>query len=398
MRRTATLMAALAVAFAAPAAPVRTATENFVTNKIAEAITTTLEYEDARETNTLAVLRTEIAAAQPADYANISNRAVHAVLTSELGSLEIDPAFTNFLAHGGTVSGSFAQGSTNNTASGVSAHAEGFLTTASGAHSHAEGFGSTASGAYSHAEGESTVADDLFAHAEGGATIAGHYAHAEGYATVAWGMASHAEGNDTVASGIASHAAGGGSQATNLFAYVYSGVFADKYGSHGDGTFNVNPVGGTDGLWIGETNLTQHIAASTNTLASAVAAAYKPKQSAVASPSAATTEAYQFIDTISQDTNGVITATKKTMRTATTSAPGMVQLNDNIDSTHTDHAATANALRIVAERADAAIDAISDAIPPAVSNIVTTALVRERLGVYLYVGEDGGIYVHTNED
>ena len=45
-----------------------------------------------------------------------------------------------------------------------------------------------------------------------------------------------------------------------------------------------------------------------------------------------------------------------------------------------------------------AIDAISDDIPPAVSNIVTTALVRERLGVYLYVGADGGIYVHTNED
>lgn len=34
----------------------------------------------------------------------------------------------------------------------------------------------------------------------------------------------------------------------------------------------------------------------------------------------------------------------------------------------------------------------------AVSNIVTTALIRERIGVYLYVGEDGGIYVHTNED
>lgn len=36
--------------------------------------------------------------------------------------------------------------------------------------------------------------------------------------------------------------------------------------------------------------------------------------------------------------------------------------------------------------------------PTAVSNIVTTAYVREKLGVYLYVGEDGGIYVHTNED
>ena len=89
----------------------------------------------------------------------------------------------------------------------------------------------------------------------------------------------------------------------------------------------------------------------------AVAATYKPKQAAKTSPSAATTEAYQFIDSVSQDTNGVITATKKTMRKATTSAPGMVQLNDNIDSTRTDHAATANALRIVAENADAAIDA-----------------------------------------
>ena len=100
---------------------------------------------------------------------------------------------------------------------------------------------------------------------------------------------------------------------------------------------------------------------STNALASAVAAAYKPKQAAKASPSAATTEAYQFIDTISQDTNGVITATKKTMRKATTSAPGMVQLNDNIDSTRTDHAATANAVRKVAETADAAMDAANAA-------------------------------------
>jgi len=51
--------------------------------------------------------------------------------------------------------------------------------------------------------------------------------------------------------------------------------------------------------------------------------------------------------------------------------------------------------------ADGAVDvqaATPDNIPPAVSNIVTTALVRERLGVYLYVGADGGIYVHTNED
>ena len=30
------------------------------------------------------------------------------------------------------------------------------------------------------------------------------------------------------------------------------------------------------------------------------------------------------------------------------------------------------------------------------SNVVTQAYIREKLGVYLYIGQDGGIYVHTN--
>ena len=41
---------------------------------------------------------------------------------------------------------------------------------------------------------------------------------------------------------------------------------------------------------------------------------------------------------------------------------------------------------------------ITDALSSGgVSNIVTQAFVRDRLGVYLYVGEDGGIYVHTGD-
>lgn len=40
-----------------------------------------------------------------------------------------------------------------------------------------------------------------------------------------------------------------------------------KYYSHGDGSFNVNPTGGLGGFWIGETNLADHIAAATNTVA-----------------------------------------------------------------------------------------------------------------------------------
>lgn len=84
---------------------------------------------------------------------------------------------------------------------------------------------------------------------------------------------------------------------------------------------------------------------------------YKTKQSSKSSPAASTTEAYQFIDTISQAANGEITATKKTMRKATTSAPGMVQLNNNLDSTRTDHAATADAVRRVNEAVATKADA-----------------------------------------
>ena len=68
--------------------------------------------------------------------------------------------------------------------------------------------------------------------------------------------------------------------------------------------------------------------AATNYTAEAVAN-YKPLQTAKSSPSAASTEAYQFIDTVSQDTNGEITATKKNvsaMGAASSSAAGSAGL------------------------------------------------------------------------
>lgn len=66
------------------------------------------------------------------------------------------------------------------------------------------------------------------------------------------------------------------SVSTNLGSFVwnwyptdYSSVQADeifdlfpKYYSHGNGTFNVNPIGGLRGFWIGETNLEDHIIAT----------------------------------------------------------------------------------------------------------------------------------------
>ena len=50
---------------------------------------------------------------------------------------------------------------------------------------------------------------------------------------------------------------------------------------------------------------------------------YKPIQTAVSSPSASSTTSTTFIDTISQNTNGVITATKKTLPTASATVAGI---------------------------------------------------------------------------
>ena len=53
---------------------------------------------------------------------------------------------------------------------------------------------------------------------------------------------------------------------------------------------------------------------------------YKPIQTAVTSPTASTTTSTTFIDTVSQDTKGVITATKKTLPTASTSTAGIIKI------------------------------------------------------------------------
>lgn len=50
------------------------------------------------------------------------------------------------------------------------------------------------------------------------------------------------------------------------------------------------------------------------------------------------------------------------------------------------------------DKVDQTALALAGQVPTTVSNIVTKAYVREKLGVYLYVGDDGGIYVHTNEE
>ena len=141
-------------------------------------------------------------------------------------------------------------------ATGEASHAEGYNTTAAGYFSHAEGDRTTASGQYSHAEGYNTTASVSCSHAEGDSTTAsGFYSHSEGGNTIASGVYSHAEGAFTIAGGSGSHAEGFKSHATNKYSFAWNGDVKNTYGSHGDGTFNINPVGGVDGFYIGEKNL-----------------------------------------------------------------------------------------------------------------------------------------------
>jgi hypothetical protein len=66
---------------------------------------------------------------------------------------------------------------------------------------------------------------------------------------------------------------------------------------------------------------------------------YKPMQEPVASPTASGT-AIQFIESLSQDATGRMTATKMTVRTTSTSQTGVVQLTDSHSSISTSTAAT----------------------------------------------------------
>ena len=110
-----------------------------------------------------------------------------------------------------------------------------------GQNSLANGDGVTASGECSHAEGEGT-------------TASGYCSHAEGAGTTAAGKGSHAEGKNTIASGTGSHTDGINSRTRNTdnFAFAWNGDdLIPQYTSHGPGTFNINPVGGLDGFYIG---------------------------------------------------------------------------------------------------------------------------------------------------
>lgn len=152
-------------------------------------------------------------------------------------------------------------------ANGDYSHAEGMGSHADGERSHAEGYYTYANGFESHAEGELSRANGSCSHAEGSSTYAiGDCSHAEGDQTEAWGSYSHAEGFHAYAWGDHSHAEGVGARTGvdqshgHKYAYAWQGIDnAGYYNSHGNGTYNINPVGGLSGFWVGETNMFNHI-------------------------------------------------------------------------------------------------------------------------------------------
>ena len=163
-----------------------------------------------------------------------------------------------------SATGMFASGY-RTTASGKGAHAEGEQTIASGNYSHAEGANTIAYASGAHAEGYGTVAYGQRSHAEGQYTVTSNYfAHAEGNWCYALGHSSHAEGRASIASGNYSHADGVNARSQHTYSYAWSGVYTAStitdpavsfYDSHGTGTYNINPVGGISGFYIGEQNL-----------------------------------------------------------------------------------------------------------------------------------------------
>ena len=86
----------------------------------------------------------------------------------------------------------------------------------------------------------------------------GNNSTVEGFANIASGENSRASGTGNIASGNDSIAEGKRSRATNDNSYVWN-QSTTKYGSHGNGTFNINPVNGINSFYIGTNTLGDYI-------------------------------------------------------------------------------------------------------------------------------------------
>lgn len=110
---------------------------------------------------------------------------------------------------------------------------------------------------YSFASGTNVIAGGIASHAEGDRTLAqGTASHAEGIATRALGDGSHSSGINTHVTQRATFAAGVNVSGTNSLCFIWNGNETYPwYGTHGKGTFNINPAGGLAGFYVGSQNL-----------------------------------------------------------------------------------------------------------------------------------------------
>lgn len=229
MKKNTTLLAALAVTFAATAATVRTATETFVTNRIAAAVAA-IPSPDYSTNNTELVEMIETVAPQPGDYATVSNLAVHAVQT------ETDPTVPGWAKASSKPGYSYSEISGTpstwpwSALSGVPAFA---AVATSGAYSDLTGTPTLAtvatSGAYADLTGTPTIptvptAVSAFANDAGYLTA---HQSLSGYATETWvgnqGYLTSYTESDPAAAGIASNVVTQAYIQEKLGVYLYIG-------------------------------------------------------------------------------------------------------------------------------------------------------------------------------
>ncbi len=102
----------------------------------------------------------------------------------------------------------------------------------------------------------------LASFSQGGESVAnGSHSMATGYSVSAVGTCSHAEGFSTAAFGDYSHAEGRNCIAKHDNSFAWSGNWT-QYSSNADGSFNIDPVNGLSGFYIGKTSLAEHLKTS----------------------------------------------------------------------------------------------------------------------------------------
>lgn len=186
-----------------------------------------------------------------------------------LASTALQPPATNGLlrAESDTLATVTARGATTTAAVTIGSRGEGDV----GEGSFAVGDVVTPSGEFSFAAGSGSKASGYSSASFGiDSDASGFGSFAIGKHTSSPGSYSLAVGVDTSAQGEGSMSAGAVSFSTHPYSFSWQGtttydVTNNAYSSHGPGTFNINPVGGLAGFWIGETTLDALLGAKADT-------------------------------------------------------------------------------------------------------------------------------------